>query len=79
MARAGVDGYPEPLHAWATGESPQSRPRLRSVRVDRWEGDRIPAGRDWSFEIGMQSLPYQAAEPTDHAVLLDTRTHEIRG
>lgn len=44
-----------------------------------WEGDRIPPGRDWSFEISMQSMPYQATEPTNHGVLLDTRTYEIRG
>lgn len=39
----------------------------------------LPAETDWSFTLGMQSMPYQAAEPTDHDVTLDGRTFQIQG
>ena len=38
----------------------------------------LPAGRDWTFEIGTPLLPADV-EPTDHAVILDARTFLIRG
>ncbi|WP_255191720.1 FxLYD domain-containing protein [Natronobeatus ordinarius] len=45
----------------------------------------LPAGRDWTFEIWLPRLPevvedtpnYEVPEPTDHDVLLDSRTHRI--
>lgn len=49
-----------------------------------WERD-LPAERDWSFEIRLPRLPevveggqdYEIPEPTNHDVLLDSRTHRV--
>lgn len=43
-----------------------------------WEHN-FPAGADWNFGIRMQSMPYQAEEPTDHDATLDARSFQVQG